>query len=43
LFTFIGYWNNFLWPLIVGNTREMATVPVGLNLFNGQHAPNGTT
>jgi hypothetical protein len=31
------YWNNFLWPLIVGNTREMATVPVGLNLFNGQH------
>jgi len=37
LFTFIGYWNNFLWPLIVGNSREMATVPVGLNLFNGQH------
>ena len=37
LFSFIGYWNNFLWPLIVGNTREMATVPVGLNLFNGQH------
>jgi len=37
LFTFIGYWNNFLWPLVVGNTREMATVPVGLNLFNGQH------
>jgi hypothetical protein len=26
LFSFIGYWNNFLWPLIVGNTREMATV-----------------
>jgi multiple sugar transport system permease protein len=37
LFTFISYWNNFLWPLIVGNTREMATVPVGLNVFNGQH------
>lgn len=37
LFSFIGYWNNFLWPLIVGNTREMATVPVGLNLFYGQH------
>jgi multiple sugar transport system permease protein len=37
LFSFIGYWNNFLWPLIVGNTRKMATVPVGLNLFNGQH------
>ena len=37
LFTFIAYWNNFLWPLIIANTREMATVPVGLNLFNGQH------
>jgi len=29
LFTFIGYRNNSLWPLIVGNTREMATVPIG--------------
>jgi multiple sugar transport system permease protein len=37
LFSFIGYWNNFLWPLVVGNTREMATRPVELNLFNGQH------
>jgi multiple sugar transport system permease protein len=37
LFTFIGYWNNFLWPLIIANTREMATVPVGLNLFNGHY------
>jgi multiple sugar transport system permease protein len=23
--------------LIVSNTREMATVPIGLKLFNGQH------
>ena len=37
LFTFIGYWNSFLWPLIVGNSNEMATVPVGLNFFSGQH------
>ena len=37
LFTFISYWNSFLWPLIVGNTRELATIPVGLNLFSGQH------
>ena len=44
LFSFIGYWNNFLWPLIVGNTREMVTVPVELNLFNGQHGTEwGTT
>jgi multiple sugar transport system permease protein len=44
LFSFIGLLEIFFWPLIVGNTREMATVPVGLNLFNGQHGTEwGTT
>lgn len=36
VFTFIGYWNAFLWPLIVINSRDKFTVPVGLNLFLGQ-------
>ena len=36
VFTFINYWNSFLWPLIVVNTTEMATVPLGLNMFRGQ-------
>lgn len=36
LFTFIGYWNSFLWPLIIVNTREMATVPLGLDYFLSQ-------
>ncbi len=36
VFTFIGYWNSFLWPLIVTNTLDMSTVPVGLNAFLGQ-------
>lgn len=37
VFTFIGYWNSFLWPLIVIDTiDEKGTVPVGLNLFFGQ-------
>ena len=36
-FTFINYWNSFLWPLIVVNSREMATVPLGLNLFLSQN------
>jgi multiple sugar transport system permease protein len=36
VFTFINYWNSFLWPLIVVNTAEMATVPLGLNMFRGQ-------
>jgi hypothetical protein len=35
--------NNFLWPLIVGNTREMAT-DLGSTFFTGQHRkPSGTT
>jgi multiple sugar transport system permease protein len=39
LFTFIGFWNNFLWPLIITNTSDMATLPLGLQMFQGQ---NGT-
>lgn len=30
LLKFIGSWNAFLWPLIVTNTPDMRTVPVGL-------------
>ena len=33
LFTFIGQWNNFLWPLIVVNGMEKATLPLGLAMF----------
>jgi multiple sugar transport system permease protein len=33
LFTFIGYWNAFLWPVIIINTKDMATVPLGLDYF----------
>jgi multiple sugar transport system permease protein len=33
LFTFIGYWNSFLWPIIVINTKNRATVPLGLEYF----------
>jgi multiple sugar transport system permease protein len=36
VFTFIGYWNSFLWPLIIVNTSNMATVPLGLDMFRGQ-------
>lgn len=36
VFTFIGYWNNFLWPLIIVNDPEHTTVPLGLNGFIGQ-------
>lgn len=30
-FTFIGSWNGFLWPLLVINSRDLMTVPLGLN------------
>jgi len=36
LFTFIGQWNNFLWPLIVMTGTENATLPVGLTQFQTQ-------
>lgn len=37
VFTFITYWNSFLWPLIIVNDQSMATVPLGLNMFLGQN------
>lgn len=36
IFTFLGTWNDFLWPLVVTNSLSMRTVPVGLNSFQGQ-------
>lgn len=36
VFTFINYWNSFLWPLIVVNDAEHTTVPLGLGQFIGQ-------
>jgi multiple sugar transport system permease protein len=36
LFTFTGQWNAFLWPLIVVNGTDHATLPLGLTLFQGQ-------
>jgi len=32
-FTFIGSWNQFLWPLIVTNSMRMKTLPIGLAAF----------
>jgi multiple sugar transport system permease protein len=36
VFTFIGYWNGFLWPLIIINDTDKMTIPLGLQLFLGQ-------
>jgi multiple sugar transport system permease protein len=36
VFTFISFWNSFLWPLIIVNDTAQMTVPLGLQLFLGQ-------
>jgi len=36
VFTFITYWNSFLWPLIIISDTSRMTVPLGLQLFLGQ-------
>ena len=41
-FTFIGNWNNFMWPLIVTNSMEMKTLPVGLASFQGLYSTDWT-
>ena len=40
IFTFLGAWNDFLWPLIVTNSDEMRTLPVGLALLARKNASN---
>lgn len=38
VWTFITYWNSFLWPLIVVNDIDrLGTIPLGLANFFGQH------
>jgi multiple sugar transport system permease protein len=37
VFHFMYNWNDFLWPMLMTNTIEMQTLPVGLALFQGEH------
>ena len=41
-FTFIGSWNNFMWPLIMINTMEKKTLPIGLAAFQGLYSTDWT-
>jgi multiple sugar transport system permease protein len=36
IFTFLGNWNAFLWPMIVIQSANMRTLPVGIALFSGE-------
>lgn len=33
IFTFVGQWNEFVWPLIITNSSAMRTLPIGLTLL----------
>ena len=33
ILTFLGSWNNFLWPLVVATTEDKYTLPVALALY----------
>jgi multiple sugar transport system permease protein len=36
--TFLDSWNSFLWPLIVIDSQNHMTLPLGLQTFQGSHA-----
>ena len=38
VFTFLGSWNDFLWPFVVINTSERMTLPVGLSFLSQNHS-----
>jgi multiple sugar transport system permease protein len=38
IFTFLGTWNDFLWPLIVLSDEDLHTLPVALANLLGEHA-----
>jgi multiple sugar transport system permease protein len=36
ILTFLGSWNSFIWPLIVTQTEERFTIPVGMAFFSSE-------
>ncbi|MDR2295119.1 MAG: carbohydrate ABC transporter permease [Microbacterium sp.] len=41
IFTFMGSWNSFLWPLIISQDDSMYTLPVSLALFSAEAGGHG--
>ncbi|KRC62565.1 sugar ABC transporter permease [Agromyces sp. Root81] len=42
IFTFMGSWNGFVWPLIIAQDDSMYTLPVSLALFSAESGGHGT-
>lgn len=40
IFTFLGAWNDFLWPLLITNSDQIRTLPVGLALLARRNTIN---
>jgi multiple sugar transport system permease protein len=40
IFTFLGSWNAFLWPMIVTDSPELRVVQVGLSVLMGEESTN---
>ncbi|MCA9883063.1 MAG: carbohydrate ABC transporter permease [Anaerolineae bacterium] len=38
IFVFLGHYNDYFWPLIVTNSLETRTLPVGLQVLNSSYA-----
>lgn len=43
IFTFMGAWNDFLWPRLVTSSETMFTLPVGLAQLQFKNTSNWTT
>jgi multiple sugar transport system permease protein len=41
IFTFVGNWNDFFWPLVLLNDSKIYTLPVGLPTLQGQWTDYG--
>lgn len=42
IFTFMGAWKNFMWPLVVTHSQELEVLPVMLTSFQGQYQTDWT-
>lgn len=40
IFQFLWVWDDYLWPFLMIQKKNMYTLPVGLSLFNGQYYSN---
>jgi len=37
IFAFLGSWDNFLWPLIIINSKQLWTLPIAMSRFTEQY------